>query len=193
MRKTADRVSLTSGKDALMKVLIVVDLQNDFTTGALGNEQCAAAAAKAAEKIREFRKEGFPIFATLDTHSENYMETREGKALPVIHCVKGTPGHDLDPIVAEALGDEYIPVEKVTFGSKDLPRIICENTDADKIEEFQVIGVCTDICVISNAMILRAFFPETPIRIISDCCGGVTPDSHNNALEAMRMCQMIID
>ncbi len=176
-----------------MRVLIVVDLQNDFTTGALGNTQCAEAAVRSAEKIKEFRASGEPIFATLDTHFENYAETREGKALPVAHCIKGTWGHRLDPVVEEALGGEYTPVEKLTFGSKDLPVKIAEKIGAENIEEFQIIGVCTDICVISNAMILRAFFPEVTVRIISGCCAGVTPESHSTALDAMRACQMIID
>ncbi|MBQ4364292.1 MAG: isochorismatase family protein, partial [Oscillospiraceae bacterium] len=127
------------------------------------------------------------------THQENYLDTREGSVLPVVHCVKGTKGHELDPVVAEALGSSYFPVEKNTFGSKDLPLVIADKTDISKIEEFDIIGVCTDICVISNAMILRAHFPEVPIKIISDCCAGVTPESHRNALNAMAACQFIVE
>ena len=176
-----------------MKVLIAVDLQNDFTTGTLGNKECAAAAVNSAKLIREYIQNGDPVFATLDTHQENYLETREGSVLPVVHCVKGTKGHELDPVVAEALGSSYYPVEKNTFGSKDLPLVIADKTDVSKIEEFDIIGVCTDICVISNAMILRAHFPEVPIKIISDCCAGVTPESHRNALNAMAACQFIVE
>ena len=176
-----------------MKVLIAVDLQNDFTTGALGNKECAAAAVNSAKLIREYIQNGDPVFATLDTHQENYLDTREGSVLPVVHCVKGTEGHELDPVVAEALGSSYFSVEKNTFGSKDLPLVIADKTDVSKIEEFDIIGVCTDICVISNAMILRAHFPEVPIKIISDCCAGVTPESHRNALNAMAACQFIVE
>ena len=176
-----------------MKILIVVDLQNDFTTGALGNNECALAALRSAEYIRSFREEGGLIYATLDTHYENYLETREGHDLPVPHCLKGTAGHELTPEVKAALGSDYRAVEKVTFGSKALPLYIQGDVGENTIDEFVIIGVCTDICVISNAMVLRAFFPEVPIRIISSCCAGVTPQSHETALAAMRACQMIVE
>ena len=176
-----------------MKVLIAVDLQNDFTTGTLGNKECAAAAVNSAKLIREYIQNGDPVFATLDTHQENYLETREGSVLPVVHCVKGTKGHELDSVVAEALGSSYFPVEKNTFGSKDLPLVIADKTDVSKIEEFDIIGVCTDICVISNVMILKAAYPEVPVRVIADCCAGVSPESHENALSAMKVCQVRVD
>ena len=174
-----------------MKVLVVIDMQKDFTTGALGNPQTAAVVGNVAAYIEKFRKEekDGKIIATLDTHGENYMETQEGKNLPVPHCIRGTEGWTLEDAVDKALGQDCIKLEKVTFGAVDLPFAV--GRDAD-IEEFQLIGVCTDICVISNAMILKAAFPEVPIKIIADCCAGVTPESHDNALAAMKVCQMII-
>jgi nicotinamidase-related amidase len=121
------------------------------------------------------------------------MDTQEGKNLPVPHCIKGTDGWTLDNEVAEALGDEYTPIGKLTFGSVELPQRIKAAVNTDEIEEIQLIGVCTDICVISNAMILKAEFTEVPIRVFADCCAGVTPESHSNALNAMKMCQIIVE
>lgn len=173
-----------------MKILVVIDMQKDFTTGVLGNPETAAAAAPAAEKIRTFRAnepDGL-IIATLDTHGEDYMQTQEGRNLPVPHCIKDTDGWQLDPVVAEALGEDVIFVEKRTFGAIDLPEIIGREREIDAIE---MAGVCTDICVISNAMILKAAYPEVPVIVHADCCAGVTPESHQNALAAMRACQII--
>ena len=172
-----------------MKVLVVIDMQKDFTTGALGNPETAAVVANVAEYITKFRNENKDgrVIATLDTHTEDYMNTQEGRKLPVPHCIRGTEGWTLEEAVEKALGDDSIKLEKVTFGAVDIPFAVGKDED---IEEIQLIGVCTDICVISNAMILKAAFPEVPIKIIADCCAGVTPESHNNALEAMKMCQM---
>jgi len=174
-----------------MKVLVVIDMQNDFTTGVLGNPQTAGVIDNVVKKISDFKKSepDGKIIATLDTHSENYMETQEGKNLPIPHCIRGTDGWKLVPQVESALGEDCIRLEKVTFGASDLPLAVGRD---ENIEEFQVIGVCTDICVISNAMILKASFPEVPIKIISDCCAGVSPETHRNALNAMKVCQMII-
>ena len=175
-----------------MKVLVVIDMQNDFTTGVLGNEQTADVVERVAAKISDFRQSepNSLIIATLDTHSADYLQTQEGRNLPVEHCIKDTRGWQLDPAVAAALGENFTTVEKGSFGSTDLPRVIAENGSPDEI---QMIGVCTDICVISNAMILKAAFPEVPIRIIANCCAGVTQQSHENALSAMRACQFIIE
>ena len=169
-----------------MKVLVVIDMQKDFTTGALGNPETAAVVANVAEYITKFRNENKDgrVIATLDTHTEDYMNTQEGRKLPVPHCIRGTEGWTLEDAVEKALGDDCIKLEKVTFGAVDIPFAVGKDED---IEEIQLIGVCTDICVISNAMILKAAFPEVPIKIIADCCAGVTPESHNNALEAMKM------
>lgn len=174
-----------------MKVLVVIDMQKDFTTGALGNPETAAVVDNVAAYIEKFRKENkdAKIIATLDTHYENYMDTQEGKNLPVPHCIRGTEGWMLEDAVEKALGEDCIKLEKITFGAVDIPFAVGKDED---IEEIQMLGVCTDICVISNAMILKAAFPEVPIKIIADCCAGVTPESHNNALAAMKMCQMEI-
>ena len=174
-----------------MKVLVVIDMQKDFTTGALGNPETAAVVPNVAAYIEKFRKENKDgkIIATLDTHTEDYMNTQEGRNLPVPHCIRGTEGWKLEDAVENAIGEEAIKLEKVTFGAVDIPFAIGRD---ENIDEIQLIGVCTDICVISNAMILKAAFPEVPIKIIADCCAGVTPESHNNALNAMKMCQMEI-
>ena len=175
-----------------MKAMIGIDMQKDFTTGVLGNPETAAVVKPVVKYIRAFRKanpDGL-VIATLDTHTENYLNTQEGRKLPVPHCIKGTKGWALEKTVQNALGEDAVLVEKVTFGAADLPKIIGKRR---KIEEFQVIGVCTDICVISNAMILKAAFPEVPVKIIAGCCAGVTPESHETALAAMRACQMEIE
>jgi len=174
-----------------MKVLVVIDMQNDFTTGQLGNAECAAVVEPVTDYIQAFRvleTDGL-ILATLDTHFQDYMETQEGVFLPVPHCIKGTEGWELVPSVADALGDDAVIVEKGTFGAIRLPEIIGTGRT---IDEIQIIGVCTDICVISNAMILKAAFPEVPLKVISGCCAGVTPERHQTALSAMKACQMII-
>ncbi len=175
-----------------MKALIVIDMQKDFTTGVLGNPETAAVVEPVVKYIKAFRKENPNglVIATLDTHTEDYLNTQEGRKLPVPHCIKGTKGWSLEKAVQTALGENAILVEKAAFGAADLPKIIGKRR---KIEEFQVIGVCTDICVISNAMILKAAFPEVPVKIISECCAGVTPESHETALAAMRACQMEIE
>jgi len=170
-----------------MKALIVIDMQNDFTTGVLGNPECAAVIKPVAERIRRFREENPDgiLLATLDTHTEDYMNTQEGKKLPVPHCIKPSEGWQLVPEIKTALGTDCTLLEKVTFGAVNLPQVLGAVPD-----EIELIGVCTDICVISNAMILKAAFPEVPIKVTANCCAGVTPASHNTALEAMKMCQI---
>ncbi|MBQ6040727.1 MAG: cysteine hydrolase [Oscillospiraceae bacterium] len=175
-----------------MKALIVIDMQKDFTTGVLGNPETAAVVKPVVKKIKAFRKENPDglVIATLDTHTEDYLNTQEGRKLPVPHCIKGTNGWKLETTVKNALGEDAVLLEKVTFGAADLPKVIGKRR---KIEEFQVIGVCTDICVISNAMILKAAFPEVPVKVFADCCAGVTPQSHDNALAAMQACQIEVE
>ena len=169
--------------------LIVVDMQKDFVDGALGSAEAAAIVSVAAEKITGF--DG-GIFATLDTHFENYMDTAEGKKLPVPHCVKGTDGWQLDQIVAAALKNKrYTAVEKGTFGSVDLPAILSEAAAGEDFD-VELIGLCTDICVVSNALLLKAFFPEKRIAVDPSCCAGVTPALHEAALQTMRSCQIEI-
>lgn len=167
--------------------LIVVDMQKDFVDGALGTAEAVAIVPNVMDKILSFEGQ---IFATLDTHAANYMETAEGKKLPVPHCIKGTPGWQLDDQVAAALEQKgYTPVEKVTFGSVLLPRLIYQAAGGEAFT-LELIGLCTDICVVSNALLLKANFPEVPIRVDSSCCAGVSPATHQAALDTMRCCQI---
>ena len=173
------------------KFLIAVDLQKDFIDGSLGTAQARAIVPAAAERIRACREAGWEVIATLDTHGEDYMDTAEGRKLPVIHCVKGTPGWELDPAVREALGGG-MTLEKPTFGSVRLPEIIAGKvSDGDRLV-ITLLGLCTDICVVSNALLLKAHFPEAEISVSADCCAGVTPEKHLVALETMRSCQIDI-
>ena len=171
----------------MQKILIVVDMQKDFVDGALGTKEAVAILPAVCRKIESF--DG-AIVVTYDTHFENYMQTSEGAKLPVPHCIKGTCGHALDKSVQQVLdGKEYTAVEKVTFGSSDLPAILSEKFDmADA--EIELIGLCTDICVVSNVLMLKAHFPEIKISVDSSCCAGVTPEKHEAALETMRSCQI---
>ena len=173
------------------KILVAVDLQNDFIDGALGTKEAEAIVPAAAARIREWREAGADIFATLDTHEANYAETQEGKRLPVPHCIRGTEGWQLNPVIREALG-ECTLVEKPTFGSIRLPELIREKIGDGKGATIELIGLCTDICVVSNALLLKAAFPETEIRVNSACCAGVTPEKHRAALETMASCQIDI-
>ncbi|MDD6763639.1 MAG: cysteine hydrolase [Clostridiales bacterium] len=171
----------------MMRILIVVDMQKDFINGSLGSRDAEAIVEAAVNKINGFNGD---IIVTLDTHFENYMETSEGKNLPIPHCIKDTDGWQLDSRIRAALDKKaYSAVEKITFGSVELPKIIEENYDINNIE-IELIGLCTDICVVSNALLLKAHFPEIPIFVDSSCCAGVTPKSHNAALETMRSCQI---
>lgn len=172
----------------MKKILIVVDMQNDFVDGALGTKEAQNILDNVVKKIEEWDGD---IFATYDTHFEDYMETSEGKNLPVSHCIEGTDGWMLNPRVHAALNnkDEYTEIQKITFGSIDLPLILAEEYDMDDVE-IELVGLCTDICVVSNALILKATYPETPIRVDASCCAGVTPDSHKAALTTMKMCQI---
>ncbi len=173
----------------MKKFLIVVDMQNDFVDGTLGTKEAQAIVDNVVTKIENFDGE---IIATFDTHFENYSETQEGKNLPVVHCVKGTKGWQLNEKVASALNKKgFTPVEKLTFGSVDLPQIIKEKA---KKEDFtiELMGLCTDICVVSNALLLKASFFEKEITVDSTCCAGVTPSTHQAALTTMKMCQITV-
>lgn len=168
-------------------LLVVVDIQKDFVDGALGTAEAVAIVENAAKKIREFDGE---IFVTYDTHFENYMDTAEGRNLPVAHCIKGTDGWELNEAVAGALaGKKYTAVEKITFGSVKLPELVKEAV-GDEDFDITLIGLCTDICVVSNALILKANFPEKEIYVDASCCAGVSVESHNAALVTMKMCQI---
>lgn len=168
------------------EVLVVVDMQKDFIDGALGTKEAEAIVENVAEKIRSFEGE---IIFTRDTHTENYMETQEGRKLPVPHCIKGSEGWQLDKRLQPLCTADCKVFDKPTFGSVELAEYLKEQAP-DKIT---LIGLCTDICVISNAMLLKAFLTETEIAVVESCCAGVTPASHANALEAMKMCQITVE
>ncbi len=173
------------------KFLIVVDMQKDFVDGALGTKEAQAIVAAAAERIRECREAGYTVIATLDTHGEDYLSTREGLKLPVKHCVRGTGGWALDKTIAKELKGCAM-VEKPSFGSVRLPEIIRAMTEEGDRVTVELIGLCTDICVASNALILKAFFPGADIGVRESCCAGVTPEKHRAALETMDSCQIDI-
>ena len=175
----------------MKQILVVVDMQKDFIDGALGTREAEAIVPAAAARIREARKAGAEIFATLDTHEADYLESREGRRLPVPHCIRNTDGWQLNPEIREALGN-CVLVEKPTFGSVRLPELIRERTDPDEPPAIELLGLCTDICVVSNALLLKAAFPEAEIRVNSACCAGVTPEKHRAALETMASCQIDI-
>ena len=167
-----------------MKFLIVVDMQVDFITGSLGSALAEAIVPRVVQKVKSF--DGKVVF-TRDTHLEDYMSTQEGKNLPVPHCIKGSDGWQIC--------DELKPyadtvVDKLTFGSIELPRLI--ESFGEPIERIELCGLCTDICVISNAMVLKAAFPEGPIAVDAACSAGVSVESHNTALDAMRAVQIEI-
>lgn len=172
----------------MQNILIVVDMQNDFIDGALGTAEAVQIVPKVEQKIKGFQ--GRVIF-TRDTHEENYMETQEGHKLPVPHCIRGTKGWEIREELDALRTREAI--DKVTFGSKELGSMLNEMNDADPIESITLIGLCTDICVISNALLIKAFLPEVKIIVDAACCAGVTPESHKNALAAMKMCQIEIE
>ncbi len=167
--------------------LIVVDMQRDFVDGSLGTPEAQAIVENVARKIEAH--EG-PIFVTLDTHPADYLHTAEGRKLPVEHCIRNTPGWKLDARIAEALSHKpHTLVEKPTFGSVELPKRIADDADGEEFS-IELIGLCTDICVISNALLLKASFPEAPISVDASCCAGVTPEAHGAALTVMRSCQI---
>ena len=168
--------------------LIVVDMQNDFIDGSLGTKEAVEIVGRVAEKIRSF--DGEVIF-TRDTHGEDYLQTQEGKRLPVVHCVKDSAGWQ----IREGL-EEIRPctvLDKPTFGSTELGVLLARRDLEETIGSVTLVGLCTDICVISNALLIKAFLPETPIVVDAACCAGVTPQSHLGALEAMKMCQITIE
>ena len=171
-----------------MKILVVVDMQTDFIDGALGTKEAQAIVPRVIEKIKSFNGR---VLSTRDTHEENYMETQEGKKLPIVHCVRKTSGWQIHPEIAPCLKED--PIDKQTFGSLGLGQVLkAYHTYEEPIESITLIGVCTDICVISNALLLKTYMPEVPSIVDASCCAGVTPETHKQALEAMKVCQIEI-
>lgn len=174
----------------MSKILIVIDMQNDFIDGALGTKEAVDIVPKVLAKINNY--DGIIIF-TKDTHGEEYLSMQEGQHLPVLHCIEGTHGWELQKEIGQIAEENLCPVyTKDTFGSRDLAKYLVELSVKEAIEEIELIGLCTDICVISNALTIKTFLPQVPIKVDASCCAGVTPDSHSNALYAMKMCQIEI-
>ncbi len=165
----------------MKKTLIVVDMQNDFVDMALGTKEAVAIVPAVKAKIAEYLKNGDEIIFTRDTHQENYLDTPEGKKLPVPHCIQGTKGWE----IADGL---YVEGCRII----DKPNFGWPHWDEEKLESVEIIGLCTDICVVSNALIIKAMFPDADVKVDKNCCAGVTPESHEAALVTMQMCQISI-
>lgn len=172
----------------MAKAVIVIDMQNDFVTGALGTTEAREMLPRLVDKLEKiFADNAADVFFTQDTHKDNYLETQEGRKLPVVHCIKNTKGWEIVPELKKFLPRAKAVIEKKTFGTTRLPTLL------KPYETVEFTGVCTDICVISNALILKTFYPEQKVAIDSQCCAGVTPESHQKALDVMKMCQCEIE
>lgn len=169
----------------MKRLLVVVDMQNDFIDGSLGTKEAQAIVPAVVAKVKQAQTDSIDIFFTQDTHTEEYLATQEGKKLPVKHCIKSQKGWAICPEL-QAYAQKAKCIEKPTFGSTELAKA------AAPYDEITLVGLCTDICVISNALLLKAFYPEKQITVDSRCCAGVTPESHRNAISAMKMCQINI-
>ena len=169
----------------MKRLLVIVDMQNDFLTGALANENAERVLANVKAKLEKARLENIEVVFTRDTHFENYLSTQEGKNLPVPHCIKGTWGWSIADGLYE--GNERV-FDKPVFGSIELATFVKEGGYTD----VEVVGVCTDICVVSNVLLIKAYCPETAVVVDSDCCAGVTKESHESALKTMASCQVTI-
>lgn len=174
-----------------MKCLVVVDMQNDFVTGALGSEEARKIVEPTVKRVAQAAEDGDTIIFTRDSHSEHYLETQEGRNLPVPHCISGTEGWQVIPELLPYTVGRTV-VDKPTFGSRQLGELLETLDREEQLEEITFIGLCTDICVISNVMVAKAFLPEVPLAVEAGCCAGVTPESHQTALKAMEVCQVVI-
>ena len=172
----------------MRKILLVIDMQKDFIDGSLGTAEAVAIVDRVVEEIKKYP--AADVIATRDTHPADYLNTQEGRNLPVVHCVKGTAGWQLNEKVAAALDGAEI-IDKPTFGSVVLAQKLAAMAEKEALD-VTLVGLCTDICVVSNALLVKAFLPETPVTVIADACAGVTPASHAAALETMKMCQVRI-
>ena len=172
----------------MRKILVVIDMQNDFIDGSLGTKEAQQIVPRVVEKMKEY--DPWNIYLTRDTHYENYLDTQEGRNLPVEHCIEGTHGWQLNDAVAKA-AEKATVIDKPTFGSNRLAGLLMTER-AQEALEIELVGLCTDICVICNAMMIKGALPEIPVRVDSRCCAGVTPASHETALAAMKMCQIEI-
>ena len=173
----------------MKKVLVVIDMQNDFIDGALGTGEAVAIVPAVVDEIR---KDYNLVIATRDTHYEDYLNTNEGRHLPVAHCIKDSDGWQIADGVMSALNEkeELKIIDKPTFGTADLCQILMAYDAENGIGSITLIGLCTDICVVTNALLIKTAFPETPVYVKPDCCAGVTPETHDAALQTMKMCQV---
>lgn len=172
----------------MQEILVVIDMQNDFITGALGSKEAKSIVPAVVDKVKNFKGK---VFFTKDTHAENYAETQEGKKLPVPHCMKGTEGWNIIPEL-EALRKTQ-PVEKYTFGGVGLAVVLTNEFQREKISKITFVGVCTDICVISNVLLVKAFLPNATLVVDAACCAGTSVKAHKNAINAMKACQVEIE
>ena len=174
-----------------MDVLIVVDMQNDFVSGALGTPEAAEIVPRAADRVAAAVSRGEEILFTRDTHGPDYLDTQEGKHLPVPHCIRGTEGWEIIPqLQPDTMGRTI--VDKPTFGSRALGEELVRLNETEPVRKITLIGVCTDICVLSNALLAKAFLPEAEIVVEANCCAGVTPEAHRTALAALGPCQITV-
>ncbi|MBR5420650.1 MAG: cysteine hydrolase [Lachnospiraceae bacterium] len=173
------------------RLIVAVDMQKDFIDGALGSAEAVKIVEPCAERLKKAKAEGDIVVFTRDTHGEDYMQTEEGKNLPVPHCIKGSEGWEISPLLSGICEDARI-LDKETFGSRGLGELAAGLLAEGKIDCIELFGLCTDICVISNALLVKAFCPDIPVYVNASCSAGVTPESHDNALNAMKSCQIHI-
>ncbi len=182
----------------MKKILVVVDMQNDFIDGVLGTKEAQNIVPNVIQKIKKHMQQGETIYFTKDTHTTDYLNTQEGKRLPVEHCIRNTFGWELSTPIKNLANEvqkgslQPIIFEKPSFGSEILPTTIKNLVQENEEVYIEVIGLCTDICVISNVVLIKAFLPEAAVSVDASCCAGVTPESHENALNAMKMIQVDI-
>ena len=180
------RIGYGKWRNIMHKAIVIVDMQNDFIDGALGTQEAQEMLPRMVAKLSAARAEGTALIFVMDTHGVDYLETQEGKRLPVEHGIRGTVGWQIADVLQPFVREAAAVIEKPTFGATTLPAALAD------YDEIELVGLCTDICVISNALLVKAFYPEKLISVDASCCAGVTPESHANALAAMRMCQVEI-
>lgn len=175
----------------MKRILVVVDMQNDFLTGTLGSKEAEQVIQSVVDKINKYKNENGTVILTRDTHDSHYLDTQEGKFLPVMHCIKDTMGWEIADQIKEVIDNNMMIIDKPTFGSMELASEI-KNISENESVEVELVGVCTDICVVSNALILKAVLPEVVVKVDATCCAGVTYSKHKSALETLKSCQVTI-
>ena len=176
----------------MAEILVVVDMQNDFVSGVLGTQEAFDIVPNVVGRVVDALNRGETVLFTRDTHEADYLSTQEGKHLPVPHCIRGTEGWEIVEQLRPASAGQAI-LDKPSFGSAELGRLLAEENEKELIEKVTLIGLCTDICVISNALLVKAFLPEAEVAVDAACCAGVTPESHRTALAAMKSCQITVE